>query len=101
MIRSAAPLDPDIGALWTRIQNDFRANQCVIAESLNDKGALDRGLDVDRATDILWALNISNLWVLLVGECGWTPEQCEQWFAEVLCSRLLRPGAGQEHLPPQ
>ena len=27
VIRSAAPTDPDIGALWKRIQTDFHGNQ--------------------------------------------------------------------------
>jgi AcrR family transcriptional regulator len=90
VIRNAAPIDPDIGALWTRIQSEFHANQRVIVESLADKDALARGLDVDRATDILWTLNHPNLWQLLVDERGWTPGQYEQWFADTACSQLLK-----------
>jgi AcrR family transcriptional regulator len=89
VIRSAAPIDPDIGALWSRIQTEFHANQRVIVESLEDKHALRAGLDVDRATDILWTLNHPNLWQLLVGERGWSPGQYEQWCADVACSQLL------------
>ena len=47
-------------------------------ESLDEKKALKRGLGVDRATDILWTLNHPDVWQLLVGERGWTPEQYEQ-----------------------
>src|SRR4051794_26846780 len=61
VIRSAAPSDPDIRALWDRIQSDFHANQRVIVESVRAKGALAPGLDVDRATDILWTLHHPNL----------------------------------------
>jgi AcrR family transcriptional regulator len=94
VIRSAAPTDPDIGALWGRIQSEFLANQRVIAESLDQKNALRPGLDVDSATDILWTLNISNLWHLLVVERGWTPERFEQWLGDLACSQLLvRDGA--------
>ena len=89
VIRSAAPTDPDIGALWGRIESDFYANQRVIATSLDDKDALRPGLDVDSATDILWTLNISNVWHLLVLERGWSPEQFERWMAELACSQLL------------
>src|SRR5512132_2371161 len=53
VIRSAAPLDSDIGALWKRIGTEYHANQRVIAESLSEKGALRPGLDVERAADIL------------------------------------------------
>lgn len=93
VIRSAAPTDPDIGALWRRIQSDFHANQRVIAESLNEKNALRPGLNVDTATDILWTLNISNLWHLLVVERGWTPEHFEHWIADLACSQLLAQSA--------
>jgi AcrR family transcriptional regulator len=89
VIRSAAPTDPDIGALWGRIQSDFYANQRVIAASLDEKDALRQGLTVDSATDILWTLNISNVWHLLVLERGWSPEQFERWMAELACSQLL------------
>ena len=89
VIRAAAPTDPEIGALWRRIQSDFHANQRVIAESLDAKHALRAGVDVDAATDILWTLNISNVWHLLVAERGWTPERFEAWIGDVACSQLL------------
>jgi AcrR family transcriptional regulator len=92
VIREAAPVEPDAGALWERIQTEFHANQRVIVERLADRKALKRSLDVDRATDILWTLNHPDVWQLLVGERGWTPEQYEQWFGDTACSQLLRTG---------
>jgi AcrR family transcriptional regulator len=92
VIRAAASDDPEIRALWKRIEQDFRANQRVIVESLDEKHALADGLDVDRATDILWALNLSTLWQLLVGERGWTPDQYEQLIGELARAQLLAPG---------
>src|SRR6266851_714558 len=89
VIRTAAPTDPDVEALWERIQTEFHANQRAIVESLDAKQALRGELDVDRATDILWTLNHPNLWQLLVGRLGWTPEQYERWCAETACSQLL------------
>jgi AcrR family transcriptional regulator len=90
VIREAALVDSDTGALWERIQTEFHANQRVIVERLAQRKALRRGLDVDRATDILWTLNHPDVWQLLVGERGWTPEQYEQWFGDTACSQLLR-----------
>jgi AcrR family transcriptional regulator len=90
VIRSAAPIDPDIAALWGRIQTEFHANQRTIVESLDGKRALSPGQDVDRAADILWTLNHPSLWQLLVEERGWTPEEYEQWLADTACSQLLR-----------
>lgn len=89
VIRSAAPLDPDIGALWRRIQSEFYDNQRSIVKALDKKRGLRPGLDVARATDILWTLNHPDLWQLLVGQRGWTPDQYEQWFGDTACSQLL------------
>lgn len=90
VLRTAAPVDADADALWSLIQSDFHHNQRVIVESLHAKGALRPGLDVTRATDILWTLNHPDVWLLLVDQRGWTPEQWERWFADTTCAQLLR-----------
>jgi AcrR family transcriptional regulator len=95
VIRDAAPSDPDIAALWSLIESDFYDNQRSIVEVLHRKKALRRGLDVARATDILWTLNHPDLWLLLVGKRGWTPEQFEQWFGDTTCEQLLKPVASK------
>jgi AcrR family transcriptional regulator len=89
VIRDAAPGDPDIDELWERIQTEFHANQRVIVERLAQTNALRPGLGIDRATDILWTLNHPDVWQLLVGQRGWTPEQYEDWFADTACAQLL------------
>lgn len=89
VIRDAAPADPDIEALWERIQTEFHANQRVIVERLAERKALKRGLSVERATDILWTLNHPDVWQLLVAERRWTPEQYEEWFRDTACAQLL------------
>jgi len=89
VIRGAAPAEPDIGALWNRIQTEFHDNQRTVVQSLADKGALAPGLDVDGATDILWSLNHPSFYALLAGERGWSPERYEEWLADLLCQQLL------------
>jgi len=89
VLRDAAPADPELGALWERIQVEFYEEQRSIAESLFEKQALRRGLTVDRATDVLWSLNHPDLYTLLVRDCGWSPEQYEHWLGDILCSQLL------------
>jgi AcrR family transcriptional regulator len=93
VIRSAAPIDPDIATLWARIGSDYLANQRAIVNSLNDKGALRPDLDPERATDVLWTLNHPDVWQLLVSDRGWTPDQYERWCADVACLELLNPSA--------
>jgi len=89
VIRDAAPSDADLAALWARIQSDFHANQREIVASLHERGALTPGLDVERGADVLWALNHPDLWHLLVGQRGWSPEDYERWFGDTACSQLL------------
>jgi AcrR family transcriptional regulator len=89
VIRNSAALDPDIAALWERINREYHANQRAIIERIHDKGALRRELTIDRATDILWTLNHPNTWELLVTRRGWTPEQYEQWVGDTSSAQLL------------
>lgn len=88
VFRGAAPSDPEINELWSRVQREFYDSQRAIVESLAAKDAL--ALDVTRATDILWALNHPNQWQLLVVDRGWTPSEYERWFADTACAQLLR-----------
>jgi AcrR family transcriptional regulator len=89
VMRDAAGTDADCAELWRRIQDDFLANQRAVVDTIEVKGALAQGLDAARAADILWTLNHPDVWHLLVGERGWTPEEWEQWFADTACAQLL------------
>jgi AcrR family transcriptional regulator len=91
VIRSAAASDADAAQLWSRIESDFYDNQRAIVQALHDGGALRDGLDVARAADIMWTLNHPDVWHLLVGARGWTPEAWEQWFADTVSEQLLKP----------
>ena len=57
--------------------------------TVDEHGGLRPGLDVDRATDILTTLNHPDVWLLLVGDRGWSPEEFEAWFTETVCDQLL------------
>jgi AcrR family transcriptional regulator len=94
VIRDAAPTEPELGALWERIQREFYENQRAVVDDLQRRKALRRGLDVKRAADILWTLNNPDVYRLLVGHRGWTPDEHEEWLVDLLCERLLEPDAG-------
>jgi AcrR family transcriptional regulator len=90
VIRTAAPVDADVGVLWERIQRDYHANQRAIVERLHERGQLNPELDVKHATDILWTINHPTTWQLLVVDRGWTPELYERWTGDLACAQLLR-----------
>jgi len=89
VIRNAAPTDSEIASLWERIQSEYRTNQRAIVEPLDQKGVLRPGLDLDRATDILWTINHPNTWQLLVVDRGWALADYEQWTGDLACAQLL------------
>jgi AcrR family transcriptional regulator len=88
-IHDAAAADPEVAELWERIQSEFYDNQRSVVEALHKNGSLRPGLDLARATDILWTLNNPAVYWLLVDERGWTPEEHESWLGHALCSQLL------------
>ena len=89
VMRDAAGTDADSAELWRRIQDDFLVNQRAVVDTIEAKGALAPGLDAARAADILWTLNHPDVWHLLVGERGWTPQEWERWFADTASAQLL------------
>lgn len=89
VIRTAAPADPDIAALWARIQDNFRDLLRPLVTSLRADGLLRPELDIDEATDILWALVHPDIWQLLVVQRGWSPDRYERWCLEAIHAQLL------------
>src|SRR3954451_7718301 len=89
VIRGGALVDPEVAALWERIQTEFHANQGVVVESIAAKGALREGLDAATATDLLWTFNHPAVWGLLVGERGGSPERYEAWLVDASREQLL------------
>ncbi len=89
VLRTAAPTDQELAELWSRIQVEFYDNQRAVVEVLYANNELRPGLDVARATDIVWTLNHPNLYQLLVIDRGWAPAHYEEWLADAFCSQLL------------
>ena len=90
VIRNGAHAEPELAALWERIESEFYENQRRVIASLAEKGALKEDLDVTRGTDILWTLNHPSVWQLLVRRRGWSADRFEEWLADSSCDQLLR-----------
>ena len=90
VIRAAAPLDAEIGALWQRINTEYHVNQRAVVDRLETMRALAKGLSVDRATDVLWTINHPSTWHLLVVSRGWEGDDYERWAGDTACEQLLR-----------
>ena len=90
VILSAAAADPEIRELSERIWTQFYENQLEVVKAIDRRKRLKKGLTAEQAADILWTLNHPRVYMLLVQERGWTPDQYERWLAEITCAELLR-----------
>ena len=90
VLAGAASADPDAAELYGRMQREFHDNQREVLESIDAKGALAKGLALDRAADVLWTLNHPASSLLLTRDRGWTPDEYERWLGDITIAQLLR-----------
>ena len=86
IIRQAVPGEPELAALWTEIAERRAANMRRFVADLAAVAPLR--LDPDQAADIVWATNATELYDLLVGQRGWTPQRYQHFLTDTW-SRLL------------
>ncbi len=82
--------DPDLAAAWRQSHRQQLARQGELLQLLAQKGSLKSHLTIQTATEIHWALSSPEVYRLLVGEQGWTPQRYEDWLAEATATLLLR-----------
>ena len=87
IVQQAAPDEPDLAALWTEIAERRAANMRLFVADLAAVAPLR--LDPDQAADIVWATNAAELYQLLVGERGWTPQRYERFLTDTWQRLLL------------
>jgi AcrR family transcriptional regulator len=88
VLTSAAAADPAAAELLDEIQRQRAHGQGRIARSLSRAHALQPGLRERDAADLIHALMSPEVYRLLVGDRGWTPERYEQWLATTLVRQL-------------
>jgi len=89
IIQQAAPAEPELATLWEQIAERRAANMRLFVADLAAVSPLR--LDLDEAADIVWATNATELYQLLTGQRGWTPQRYERFLADTW-RRLLLPG---------
>jgi AcrR family transcriptional regulator len=87
-LRDAAGADTDSAALWKEISDRRAQNMRRFAGDLRTTGELRADLTDDDVADIVWSMNGTEYWVLLVGERGWSPERFATYLIDAW-SRLL------------
>lgn len=88
ILQQAAAAEPELAALWRDITERRAANMHRFAASLAEVAALR--MEPAEAADVIWATNAPELYQLLIGQRGWTPERYEQFLADTWRRVLLQ-----------
>ncbi|MER5388261.1 helix-turn-helix domain-containing protein [Saccharopolyspora sp. NPDC002686] len=89
VLRVAAATDPEVVDLWPKGEDPRYTVQAATAKSLVTKPGARADLSVDHAADVLFGLLSPELYLLLVRDRGWTPDQWEQWAYDTLRAQLV------------
>lgn len=89
IVRGAATADPELAELRRELGVRRLGDMRTVAESLQQKGALCPDMQVDEATDLLWALGSAELFRMLVVDRSWPPERYERRLTGLLQESLL------------
>ncbi|MFD6452396.1 TetR/AcrR family transcriptional regulator [Nocardia sp. NPDC060220] len=89
-LREAAATDASCARVWAEISERRAANMREFAADLRSTGQLREDLSDDEVADIIWSMNATEYWVLLVGERHWTAERFRDWLADAWIRLLLR-----------
>lgn len=88
-LRDAATTDESCARVWAEIGDRRAANMRQFAADLRSTGQLREDLSDDEVADILWSMNATEYWVLLVGERRWTAERFRDWIIDAWTRSLL------------
>jgi AcrR family transcriptional regulator len=87
IIQQAAAAEPELARLWDQIAERRAANMRRFVADLAAVHPLR--LDPGPAADIVWATNATEMYQLLVGQRGWTPQHYERFLADTWHRLLL------------
>ena len=88
-LRDASSTEPEAQQVWQEINDRRAGNMRKLAKDLKEAGGLRRGVSIDQAADIVWAMNSAEMFVLLTIERGWSLKRFERWLADSWCRILL------------
>lgn len=89
LVQGAQAGEPDLVAFVATIRRESYAGASGMVAHLAESGALRPGLSVEQACDELWLLIQPELWLLLLGERGWSLDAVQAWFTRTASAALL------------
>lgn len=88
-LKAAADVEEQLADVWERLEGQRLDGMGRFAQLLAERGALQEGLSVEMARDVLWTLNSHVVYEKLVEQRGWTPQRYEGWLTKTLIATLL------------
>jgi TetR/AcrR family transcriptional regulator of autoinduction and epiphytic fitness len=88
-LRAAADADPEVAELWETLKQQRHFGQTVFAAHLADAGLLRPDLDAAKAADVVATLMDHELYRSLVRDNGWSGDDWQRWYADLLARALL------------
>jgi AcrR family transcriptional regulator len=89
IMRDAAATEPAVRDLVREDHERRRLTQEGLVHLLAEHRPLRSGMDLRRAVDTFFAVVNSYTYELLVGYCGWTPAQWQDWLIDLLERELF------------
>ena len=87
IIQQASYAEPELARLWNEIAERRAANMRRFVADLATVHPLR--LDLDQAANIVWATNATEMYQLLVGQRGWSPQRYQRFLADTWHRLLL------------
>ncbi len=89
VINAAAPQEPEIAALRSRLLAGRMEGMRFFIAALAANGPLRPGLSLETAAEAAWALSSAEVYLLLTRDRAWTEQQYTEWLAATLEGALL------------
>jgi AcrR family transcriptional regulator len=89
ILRGASVLAPEFKELEEEREKRRYERQGGYVKKMIKEKSLAKGLTLQKARDILWALTGRDVYRMFVIERKWTSDQYEKWLAELLIKSLL------------
>lgn len=89
---AAAPQEPGVREIQQIAHDSLRGGLALVARRLAGMGVLREGVDVSRATDLLWLHLCNDAYFIRTDDLGWSLDESEVWLDEALPFALLRTG---------
>lgn len=89
VLQEAASSDAELAAVWNDIGERRARNMRLLVADLVKTAELRPDLSEQEAADILWTMNSSEFYALMVHQRQWDPSRFEDWLASAWARLLL------------